>query len=765
MTPGVKTGTKVPTTGLRHPSGRAALVAAVVLATSAMASVLMGATGAGAADSLGTATGGSGVSVGHSGWFWGDPQPQGNALNGIDFAGSRGYAAGDFGTLLRTDDGGATWDGLPTGITARLVNVRVVNASTVVIGGDCALRRSDDGGQTFTRLPWTASDQNCPSSIASFYFPSASVGYLMTRDGSILRTDDGGATFARKTSIPGTPSAGGSRSPTDIFFTGLNAGVVTTTQGGDGKIFRTTDGGNSWTEVASAPRGPAATTNGLHGLDFAGGVGYAVGSGQTLLRSTDSGATWSPKGLVGVSGFPDLESIGCASATTCLMTEADGGQLVRTTDGGDHGKLVTPSTEKIFAAGFASATRAVAVGDDGATVVSNNAGRTWTPVGGSLAGSGFDRLRATNSQLAEAGGNNGTLARTIDGGSNWFTVGVPTTGAVRDASFPSQGTGFALDSEGGAFRTTNGGTTWSILDTGASKDPRALLAVNASRVLLVGPQGLRLSTNGGSSFKTVKSKAVRGKSLDDVDVASGALVAVGERALAVSKDNGGHWKKLKRPKDQELVDADFLGASKGYVLTTTGAVFKTSNGGEKWRVLKAVGTDNGYGISFSSAQHGYLAVSRLGNQRFGFVLRTRNGGKTWQPQLIAPSPVEVWDADSTGYAITPYEDGFFATTTGGQAGTSSKLTLDVSKGKSSKRTKRTKVIGRLSPPEGGEQIVVANRKAGNPRWHDETLTAATNGKFTAKFKVRKKLFVVAQWNGDDERAGAGSKVLVLKPPR
>ena len=234
------TGTGPAKTGRGHRQVRKPVVAAVVLVTAAIASVLLGATGAGAAikpGARGALTGTGGVSVGHSGWFWGDPQPQGNSLHGIDFVGSRGYAAGDFGTLLRTDDGGATWEGLPTGITAPLVTVRVIDSNTVVIGGDCALRRSDDGGKTFTRLPWTGSDQSCPSPIASFAFPSPSVGYLMTEDGSILRTDDGGQTFSKKTSIPGSRSAGGSRSPTDIFFTGAETGVVTTSGGGDGKVF------------------------------------------------------------------------------------------------------------------------------------------------------------------------------------------------------------------------------------------------------------------------------------------------------------------------------------------------------------------------------------------------------------------------------------------------------------------------------------------------------------------------------------------------
>jgi photosystem II stability/assembly factor-like uncharacterized protein len=404
--------------------------------------------------------------------------------------------------------------------------------------------------------------------------------------------------------------------------------------------------------------------------------------------------------------------------------------------------------------------------------VSNNAGSTWAPVGGRIAGSGFQNLRATNSQLAEAGGGNGVLARTVDGGASWFTVGVTTPADIVDASFSSENTGFALDQAGGLFKTVDGGAHWSTLDTGTSGHQRAVLALDANRVLLVGSHGLRLSTNGGDSFKSVKSKAVKGKSLLDVDVASGALVAFGRQNIALSRDKGKTWEKVKPPQDQDLIDVDFLGGSNGYALAEgTGTLFKTSNGGEKWKVVKAVGSDETADISFSSAKSGYVSLERFGDQPFGvdYVLRTKNGGKTWQPQLIGRgAALEVWDAHSTGYAIarSPSGDEFFATTTGGQAGNPSKLTLDVPKGKSSKGSKKVKVVGRLSPPEGGEQIVVSSRGPGSSAWHSETLTAASNGRFTTKFDVgKKKLFVVAQWSGDDERAGAGSKVLTLKPSR
>src|SRR6187200_3527193 len=101
------------------------------------------------------------VTVGHSGWEWGNPTPQGQTVQAIEFEGARGYAAGWFGTLLSTDDGGTTWQGSATGLTASLDRISLIDSDSLVIGGECALRRSDDGGQTFMRLPWTATDLRC----------------------------------------------------------------------------------------------------------------------------------------------------------------------------------------------------------------------------------------------------------------------------------------------------------------------------------------------------------------------------------------------------------------------------------------------------------------------------------------------------------------------------------------------------------------------------------------------------------------------------
>src|SRR3954453_18996013 len=192
------------------------------------------------------------VSVAHAGWTWGSPLPQGDNLSSVAFQGQRGYAVGEFGTMLRTDDGGASWSGVSPGLGEDLDLVRMISPDSVVIAGGCPVRRSDDGGKTFRRLPWTANDARCTAGVASRAFPSPTVGYLLLGNGNVLRSSDSGKTWSRRTAVPGTPatSAASRGDPTAIVFTSDSPGFACA-PGGD--LFSTTDGGSTWTPSASEP--------------------------------------------------------------------------------------------------------------------------------------------------------------------------------------------------------------------------------------------------------------------------------------------------------------------------------------------------------------------------------------------------------------------------------------------------------------------------------------------------------------------------------
>src|SRR3954468_15545854 len=157
------------------------------------------------------------VQVGSSGWLWGNPLPQGNTLRAMQFAGSTGYAAGDFGTLLKTTDAGASWSGLPAGTFSNLTVLQVLDGNTLVAGGGCVARRSTDGGATFTRIAFTNVESDCPaeSNLAALSFLDANLGYIFEAQGQVFQTRDGGSRFAPKIAVPGTKAAGGAAVPTD----------------------------------------------------------------------------------------------------------------------------------------------------------------------------------------------------------------------------------------------------------------------------------------------------------------------------------------------------------------------------------------------------------------------------------------------------------------------------------------------------------------------------------------------------------------------
>jgi photosystem II stability/assembly factor-like uncharacterized protein len=226
---------------------------------------------------------------------------------------------------------------------------------------------------------------------------------------------------------------------------------------GSGKIYRTTDGANSWTDVFSAgrPLNKTAFLDGIHGA--------AVGAAGAFLTTSDGGVTWTAKPLA-LPGAPNLIDVSCADALTCVMATGSN-QLVRTTDGGSTGTLVAPAQTAIFAAGFASATRVAALGASGTTAISSDGAATFAPVGGTLPGS-YSAMVAGPAGVAFAPGAKGSLAKTTDAGATWVRGNVSTPNDVVDVSFPTATSGFALDSSGGLFRTADGGgaytTSWRL---------------------------------------------------------------------------------------------------------------------------------------------------------------------------------------------------------------------------------------------------------------------------------------------------------------
>ena len=703
------------------------------------------------------------VRTSQSGWFWGSPLPQGNSLTTVDFSGGRGYAVGEFGTILRTDDGGTNWSGIRTGLTEDFTRLEVLDADTFVAGGGCTLLRSDDGGQTLRRLRFNPS-ATCGSPLAAMHFANKDVGYLIRADGAVLRTEDGGSRFASRAGIPA--SSGGP--PNDVWFTSPDTGVVATGADSLGRIYRTTDGGASWNE--------AHTSQAIRSIYFVSStVGYAVGR-NTILKTENGGAIWVPQGSPAV----DWKSVRCADELHCIVVGVGGG-LFYTEDGFDtepkaaglepacEGCPVILITVGADAAAFQSATRVVSVGALEDMGFSNNAGKTYTFFGRSLSNN-YTRLRLTSPSTVFAPGTGGSVAVTTDSGASWNRLGVPTTNDIVDVAFPTAGLGYAVDTEGAVFRTDNGGGSWAILGE-SGVVPRAMTAsVDGNVVILIGPRGARRSANGGANFDPVESPVVENAGLDDVDrTGDGVIYASGKRALVFSTNEGQTWRAMKRPGRSAIVDVDFVDRKVGYVLDAAGRVWRTGNRGGSWTELIGVGQARGYELAFGDAQSGYLALASFGGQSGAWILHTSDGGASWRPQLVSKTAIAngagplVAAPGDAAYALVGSNE-MKATSTGGDAGTPSALTLSTRTPRLLRKAK-VRIDGKLTPSAPGARVEVIMRDGKSGKLSRQIATVRSDGTFATSWTVKRTSTFVAQWAGDAALSSDGSPPLRVRVGR
>jgi photosystem II stability/assembly factor-like uncharacterized protein len=195
-------------------------------------------------------------------------------LNCIAFANSLvGWAAGHFGVILKTTDGGLTWQTQLDGIQANQLTMAAAQAAatenSTSPGAPYAIRRANIFMQGGPNKPFL-----------SIVVISAQKAIVFGAFRMTMLTNDGGRTWTDLSlSIDDRLSHN--------LYAAVTAGVDIYVAGEAGEVFRSSDGGNTFPAVTS----PAPVTF-FGALAATEGVVLVFGVAGNLFRSQDQGGTW-----------------------------------------------------------------------------------------------------------------------------------------------------------------------------------------------------------------------------------------------------------------------------------------------------------------------------------------------------------------------------------------------------------------------------------------------------------------------------------------
>jgi photosystem II stability/assembly factor-like uncharacterized protein len=249
-----------------------------------------------------------------------------------------------------------------------------------------------------------------------------------------------------------------------------------------GLMLRTTDSGETWSRVP-LPESVTAALDGkdLNAIAFAanGKIGVTVGEGGIILRTTDGGVSWTPlKEAVAGSGKDFLTAVAVSADGTVALAAGDSGNIMRSTDGGASWKKVASQagTKTLFSIAMTgNGAIAIAAGADHTLLRSEDGGQTWTSTAPAAASFAYANtagmLRSVvlpaSGACAVAVGPDGLVLRSLDTGKTWERMW-PSAGAWLNGAAVSADCkrAVAVGYDGTILHSTDSGVTWDVASWG-----------------------------------------------------------------------------------------------------------------------------------------------------------------------------------------------------------------------------------------------------------------------------------------------------------
>ncbi|MGN8225831.1 T9SS type A sorting domain-containing protein [Gracilimonas sp. BCB1] len=451
--------------------------------------------------------------------------------------------------------------------------------------------------------------------------------------------------------------------------------------GNNGIILKSSDGGATWTDISY---GDSRNYQGLFFFDaesgFVGGPFSTAGGGSSemLAKTEDGGQTWDIRSSFNFNNFNDIEFL---DAQNGWVASADG-EVLFTADGGESWNSVTAGTEDLLDFHIVNDTTFWVAGESGSLYKSTDAGSSWESALqiDTVSYGGFQSLNSSDDLY--------NMAFADD-----------QTGYVIGETYNSGFVGFIL-------KTTDGGSTWSVIDyefkhlfydIELGSNGEIILAGGADSFTETTQNAILVSSDEGTSWN-ILTDGSGPLTWFDIDEFEGSWLAVGASGATASFTLADDTLSSDLITGFNIADVSFINGSQGAFVTegrVHGKVFTTTDGGATWEnhlILEgrkdfkavayvdnnniwAVGTDHytggsvwlvyhssDQGATWNKVDTGFAEHEKTNNledvqfidAQIGFIkaedmlLKTTDGGSTWNA-ITEPDNISYFDFEMIGF--------------------------------------------------------------------------------------------------------------------
>jgi photosystem II stability/assembly factor-like uncharacterized protein len=261
---------------------------------------------------------------------------------------------------------------------------------------------------------------------------------------------------------------------------------------------------------------------------------WASGTGGTVIRTADGGATWSHLEIPDSKSldFRDIDAVDDRTASVLSIGEGDASRIYRTADAGRTWTLQfrNDNPRAFFdAMAFRDARHGFAVSDsiDRRMIVltTTDGGAHWSPISSglppALEGEGAYAASGTNIAIGGRhvwiGTSASRVVRSTDSGRTWTVTNTPlptsASAGIFSIAFADDNRGVVVGGdykvESGAVNnaaiTIDAGQTWTtVAGLGGFRSAVAFLPTRPGTVVAVGPSGADYSTDSGRTWQAIE---------------------------------------------------------------------------------------------------------------------------------------------------------------------------------------------------------------------------------------------------------------------